>query len=122
MSSDPIRLEPSQLRELAALIAEDLRGASSSAEDARPLVDAATVAKALGLSRAAVYARANELGAVRLGDGSRARLRFDVERAREALRSSPRVPARDVSPPPPPPRRRRPRREHILKARPRSKA
>jgi hypothetical protein len=45
------------------------------------LVDAATVACALGISRQVVYQRADELGAVRIGDGPRARLRFDLETA-----------------------------------------
>lgn len=44
----------------------------------RPLVDAAEVARRLGWTRGTVYARADELGAVRLGDGPRARLRFDL--------------------------------------------
>ncbi|MDQ3647482.1 MAG: hypothetical protein M3433_02655 [Actinomycetota bacterium] len=43
------------------------------------LVDAATVADALGVSRAYVYANAADLGALRLGTGPRARLRFDLE-------------------------------------------
>jgi hypothetical protein len=44
------------------------------------LVDAATLARILGVSRATVYANADELGALRLGSGSRARLRFDLRR------------------------------------------
>jgi hypothetical protein len=44
------------------------------------LVDAATLARLLGVSRATVYARAEELGAIRMGDGKRPRLRFDPER------------------------------------------
>ena len=44
------------------------------------LVDAATAARLLGVSRATVYARADELGAVRVGAGKRARLRFDPAR------------------------------------------
>jgi hypothetical protein len=41
-------------------------------------VDAATLARHLGLTRGYVYQHANELGAIRLGDGPRARLRFDL--------------------------------------------
>jgi hypothetical protein len=41
------------------------------------LIDAAAVARLLGVSRATVYAKADELGAIRLGNGKRARLRFD---------------------------------------------
>ena len=49
------------------------------------LVDARTLAAEFGVARDWVYANADRLGAVRLGDGPRARLRFDVARARERL-------------------------------------
>jgi hypothetical protein len=45
------------------------------------LVDAATLARVLGISRATVYAKADEFGAIRVGNGKRARLRFDPARA-----------------------------------------
>ena len=48
------------------------------------LVDAATVARLLGISRSTVYEHAAEFGAVQLGNGKRAALRFDVEQARAA--------------------------------------
>lgn len=48
-------------------------------------VDAATLASTLGVERDWVYARAARLGAVRLGDGPRARLRFDLEQVRAIL-------------------------------------
>jgi hypothetical protein len=41
------------------------------------LVDAAALARLLGVSRATDYDRASELGAIQLGDGERPRLRFD---------------------------------------------
>ncbi len=44
-----------------------------------PLVDVKTVAEALSVSPGWVYERAGELGAIRLGDGPKARLRFDLE-------------------------------------------
>jgi hypothetical protein len=47
------------------------------------LVDSATLARMLGVSRAYVYEHALELGGVQLGDGDRPRLRFDVEKALE---------------------------------------
>lgn len=65
---------------LAERMAELLRP-----EPAHRLVDAATLAGALGVDRSYVYAHAEELGAVRLGGGSKPRLRFDLERAREAF-------------------------------------
>jgi hypothetical protein len=49
------------------------------------LVDAQDLAQELGVARDWVYANAERLGAVRLGSGPRARLRFDIEQAREAL-------------------------------------
>jgi hypothetical protein len=49
------------------------------------LVDAATLADELSVDRSYVYAHADELGAVRLGGGSKPRLRFDLEAAREAM-------------------------------------
>jgi hypothetical protein len=45
-----------------------------------PLLDATAVARRLGRSREWVYRHADELGAVRLGDGERPRLRFDPAR------------------------------------------
>ncbi|MDP9416493.1 MAG: hypothetical protein M3P48_01320 [Actinomycetota bacterium] len=49
------------------------------------LVDAAEVARRFGLRREWVYEHADRLGAVRLGDGPRPRLRFKVERVEQAL-------------------------------------
>lgn len=48
------------------------------------LVDAATLAQLLGVSRATIYEHAERLGAVQLGEGSKPRLRFDAEQARAA--------------------------------------
>jgi hypothetical protein len=45
------------------------------------LVDAAALAEILGVTRPTVYAHAEELGAIRIGRGARARLRFDPARA-----------------------------------------
>jgi hypothetical protein len=49
------------------------------------LVDAATLAKRLGVSRDFVYDHATRLGGIKLRDGRRGPLRFDVERAKAAL-------------------------------------
>lgn len=46
------------------------------------LIDAEEAARRLGVSRDYVYSHADELGAVRLGDGPRARLRFDPSQLR----------------------------------------
>ena len=51
----------------------------------QPLVDAAALARHLGVARSFVYDHADRLGAIRLGDGPRPRLRFDVDEARRRL-------------------------------------
>ena len=86
-----------ELERLADLIA--VRLAPMLTSGGSGLVDAATLAGLLGVSRRTVYARAEELGAVRIGTGPRARMRFDADRAREALGRAPHAP--------PPPRRAR---------------
>lgn len=69
-------------------LVEALEVRVSARADTGQLVDAGTVAQALGLSRATIYAHAEELGAIRVGDGDKPRLRFDLERARSAWRDS----------------------------------
>ena len=49
------------------------------------LVDAAEIARRFGVSRDFVYDHADDLGVVRLGEGPRARLRFDPTRVRRQL-------------------------------------
>jgi hypothetical protein len=58
---------------IALRVVELLRGEA-------PLLDAAAVGRRLGRSRDWVYRHADELGAVRLGDGERPRLGFDPAR------------------------------------------
>lgn len=72
--------------------------------DGRPvasqLVSAAELSRRLGLSRSTVYEKADELGAIRIGRGPRARLRFDADLVAERLGGS--GPVVDASPRPPP--------------------
>lgn len=49
------------------------------------LVGARELARELGVSLDYVYSHAAELGGMRLGSGRRARMRFDLDRARLAL-------------------------------------
>src|SRR5689334_18867587 len=53
------------------------------------LVSASELAKRLGVERPWVYSNARKLGAVRLSNGPRAQLRFDVDRALLAPRELP---------------------------------
>jgi hypothetical protein len=69
-----------------------------------PFVDAACVARHLGVERDFVYEHAAQLGAHRLGAGPKARLRFRLSEVDNALlRLLPEPEPRDVAPP----RRRR---------------
>lgn len=74
--------------QLVDAIAERVTELLSAAPTAG-LVDAATVAVALGVSRDAIYAHADELGGRRIGTGPRGRLRFDLDRALAAWTSRP---------------------------------
>lgn len=60
-------------------------GPKNGVVTAERLVDASVMAGLLGVSRAFVYEHSEELGAVRLGAGPRARLRFSPDRALERL-------------------------------------
>ena len=78
------------------------------------LIDAAELARRFGMDRSWVYAHAAELGAVRLGEGPNARLRFDPARAREALNPVGREPVRAEARPRHLRRRRRRRQVALL--------
>jgi predicted DNA-binding transcriptional regulator AlpA len=79
----PIRLDPGSVRAVASAVADLLR--VQDLPTARTLLTPAEVASRYGVSRTWVYAHAKELGAVRLGTGPKARLRFDADRVEEAL-------------------------------------
>jgi hypothetical protein len=92
-------------RLLAAAIAEHLADLLHHRPRVR-LVDAATLATALGVSRDFVYAHANELGGERIGNGPRGRLRFDLDNALAACAPS------HASKEPPAPSKPNPKRRH----------
>ncbi len=107
-------LTPDAIEQIAQRVAELLRDDRPdvrSPEPARRLLDAARLARLLGVTRQWVYEHANELGAVRLGDGSRPRLRFDPAVATQVLERRRRGGLPDAPPPSSPgvgrPRRRR---------------
>ena len=82
-SSVNVRLHPADLDALADLVAERLAERLGGSATAPQLVDAGTLAGLLGVTRGYVYEHADDLGAQRIGNGPRPRLRFDVDRARE---------------------------------------
>ncbi len=72
-----MKLDAQDIEQIAVRVAALLREQAPSASDREPrFVDAATVARLLGVERDWVYEHAAKLGAVRLG-GPRGRLRFD---------------------------------------------
>ena len=85
MTAPKSSLTPRELL-LAQTIAERTAALlqSNTPTGAKQLVSAAEVANELGVGRQWVYEHAAELGAVRLGDGPRGRLRFDLEAVRAA--------------------------------------
>ena len=80
-------MSPEEIDALASAVAErvveQLRDEQAAPPSEPGLVDAAALARALGVSASYVYSRSSELGARRLGNGPRARLRFDLKRAVE---------------------------------------
>jgi hypothetical protein len=62
----------------------------------REFLDASQLARVLGVERDWIYEHQEQLGAIRLGNGRRPRLRFEFTRAVEALDELP--PARGVRP------------------------
>ena len=82
-SGATVRLDQASIDAIARHVAELLRG-ESLAETPKSWT-AAEVATRFGVSRSWVYENAERLGAMRLGNGARARLRFDPARVREAL-------------------------------------
>jgi len=89
------RLHPDDVEAIARRVAELLR--IDTEKLAARLVDAATLARMLGVERDWVYAHARELQAVRLG-GERGRLRFDVAAVFRSLDLQPPAPVGRHSP------------------------
>lgn len=77
-----VDLSPVSIEAIARRVVELL-------EEQRPtpsgLLSVSELAKHLKLNRSWVYEHATDLGAIRLGDGPKARLRFDLQTTTEAL-------------------------------------
>jgi hypothetical protein len=78
-----VRLDAESIDAIAQRVAEILRSEASETREA--LITAADVAARFGVSRTWVYENAERLGAIRLGTGSKARLRFDSRRVSELV-------------------------------------
>jgi hypothetical protein len=102
-----VTLDQDDLAAIARLVAELI---SSTAG----LVDARTVADELQVDRDWVYTHARELGAIRLGDGEKPRLRFDLRRVRERVAQMGAGGSDVVVDAPPPRGSRRPREQSAL--------
>jgi hypothetical protein len=103
------RLHPDDLVMLADLVAERLVDRLEGARPAPQLVDANAIARRFGVSADWVYDHAHTIGVVRLGDGPKARLRFDPEKVAAALGASD-EPTQTPGPATAPGRRRRRRK------------
>ena len=105
------RLVAFDVEEIEA-VGEHIAELVASARPKVGMIDARELAEELGVARDWVYANAERLGGVRLGNGPRARLRFDVELARRALAAGgngAQAPSNGAAPR----RRGRPRREVV---------
>jgi hypothetical protein len=102
-------LTPQAIEQIAQRVAQLLTNtpALPSASPPVALLTADQLAQQLGVTRAWVYENAHRLGAIRLGTGPRARLRFDPKTATQALASSPTPQAPTDTPPRRPGRPRR---------------
>lgn len=85
-------LAPGDVEAIAEAIAQKLLEIIATPPTTFGLVGARELAEGLGVSLDYVYAHAAELGAMRLGSGPKARIRFDLDRAREALEARTRRP------------------------------
>jgi hypothetical protein len=93
MASPRIKLDPQAVEAVARRVVELLE---ERGRQRRELVDAAELARRLGIERSWVYSHAIELGAVKLGKGAKPRLRFDPEVAVRVLRKVDGKPAVDL--------------------------
>jgi len=90
-STHEVQLDAATIEAIARRVVELL--SETSRADTATLLSAEQVAKQFGVSRAWVYENANRLGAIRIGEGSRPRLRFDSDEVARCMSSAARQPA-----------------------------
>jgi len=74
-----LSLSETDVDRIARRVVDLLDAFRGSSSEPRELVDAAEAARILGVTRSTVYELADELGAQKIGNGSKPRLRFDAE-------------------------------------------
>jgi hypothetical protein len=84
MTAPVVQLDDASVEAVARRVVE-LLSRESGSED---WIDAAEVARRFSLSRDYVYEHADDLGAMRIGPGPKARLRFDPVKVTKALGGS----------------------------------
>lgn len=82
-------MTPADVEAVARRVVELLRDEGLAVASGPRLIDAAGVAERFGVSADWVRENAARLGAIRLGDGPRPRLRFDPGKVAEALTARP---------------------------------
>jgi len=80
-----VYLDQESIEAIAQRVAELLSPQAPAEAPPARLLSAAEVSEALGVERSWVYEHAIELGALRIGDGPRPRLRFDLNTVQERL-------------------------------------
>lgn len=84
----PRALDPADIQAIAEQAAQNVVGLlERSAPGVYRLLEPKELASVLNVSLDYVYAHASELGAMRLGEGPKARLRFDLQTAQGAMKT-----------------------------------
>ncbi len=78
-------LTPHTIEQIAQRVAQLLHERGDTSSQPAQLLDAAQLATHLGVTRTWVYEHAHQLGAIRLGTGTKGRLRFDLDTATTAI-------------------------------------
>ena len=80
-ATQPVELCAATIEAIATRVAELLAGRQAEPAPGSALIDAGELAQRTGVSRTWIYQHASELGAIRLGSGPNARLRFPPDAA-----------------------------------------
>jgi hypothetical protein len=85
-----VELTPQTIDQIAVRVAQLLRHQQSTQTNAENVgwLTVSQLARHLNLNRTWIYEHADELGAIRVGKGPKARIRFDLHTATAALRQN----------------------------------